>query len=58
MRTTDPLFAQSTGSHTKSTPLMQTFHYQLCDLIDLSFLKEKKKTVDSLSKHPVLKNAG
>ena len=42
---------------------MQTFHYQLCDLIDLSFLKEKnnnnkKKTVDSLSKHPVLKNAG
>ena len=34
---------------------MQTFHYQLRDLIDLSLLKEKK-TVDSLSKDPVLKN--
>ena len=39
--------AQSTDSHGKSTSLMQTLHYQLCAVIDLSFLKVKRPSVDS-----------
>ena len=39
--------AQSTDSHGKSTSLMQTLDYQLCAVIDLSFLKVKRPSVDS-----------
>ena len=39
--------AQSTDSHRKSTSLMQTLDYQLCAVIDLSFLKVKRPSVDS-----------
>ena len=39
--------AQSTDSHRKSTSLMQTLDYQLWTVIDLSFLKVKRPSVDS-----------
>ena len=38
--------AQSTDSRGKSTSLMQTLDYQLCAVIDLSFLKVKRPSVD------------
>ena len=39
--------AQSTDSHRKSTSLMQTLDYQLWTVIDLSFLKVKRPSVES-----------
>ena len=41
--------AQSTDSHRKSTLLMWTLHYQLYVVINLSFLKVKNLSVDSMS---------
>ena len=41
--------AQSTDSHRKSTSLMWTLHYQLYVVINLSFLKVKSPSVDSMS---------
>ena len=41
--------AQSTNSHRKSTLLMWTLHYQLYVVINLSFLKVKSPSVDSMS---------
>ena len=35
-------FVQSTNSHRKSNSLMRKLNYQLCAVIDLSFLKVKK----------------
>ena len=46
--------AQSTNSHGKPTSLMWSLHYQLCAVIDLSFLKVKNPSVDSMSMFPVL----
>ena len=43
------LLAQSTDSHRKSTLLMWTLHYQLYVVINLSFLKVKNLSVDSMS---------
>ena len=40
--------AQSTDSHRKSTSLMWTLHYQLYVVINLSFLKVKSPSVDSM----------
>ena len=37
--------AQSTDFHRTPTSLKRTFHYQLCSVTDLSFVKEGKKTV-------------
>lgn len=36
------ILAQSTNSHRKPATLMRTFLYQLCAVIDVSFLKVKK----------------
>ena len=41
--------AQSTNSHRQSTLLMWTLHYQLYVVINLSFLKVKNLSVDSMS---------
>ena len=46
--------AQSTNSHRKPTSLMRTLHYQWCAEIDLSILKVKKPSVDSILMLPAL----
>ena len=43
---------QSTDSHKKQTLLMQTIHYQLCAVINLSFWKVKNPSVNSKSMFP------
>ena len=35
------ILAQSTNSHRKPATLMRTFRYQLCAVIDLSFVKAR-----------------
>ena len=46
---------QSTNySHRKPTSLMRTLLYQLCAVIDLSFLKVKNPSFDSMSMFPAL----
>ena len=46
--------AQLTNSHWKSTTVMPTLHNQLCIVINVSFLKAKKPSVDSMLMFPVL----
>ena len=50
--------AQLSDSHWKSTIVMWTLHNQLCIVINVSFLKVKKPSVDSMSIFPVLQYTG
>ena len=50
--------AQLTDSHWKSTMVMPTLHNQLCIVINVSFLKVKKPSDDSMSILPVLQCTG
>ena len=48
------------GSDSHRTLTLQTLHYQLCAIIviDLSFLKVKKPSFDSMSMFPALQYTG
>ena len=50
--------AQLTDSHWKSTMVMPTLHNQLCIVINVSFVKVKKPSDDSMSILPVLQYTG
>ena len=50
--------AQLTDSHWKSTTVMPILHNQLCIVINVSFLKAKKPSVDSMLMFPVLQYTG
>ena len=50
--------AQLSDCYWKSTTVMWTLRNQLCIVINVSFLKEKKPSVDSMSMFPVLQYTG